>query len=164
MSERFSKGHEIKLYIHVKSGSLIIPGFRQALAAYGGGTCTIPQAGSPGATTVCTGTANGFCLIDTFTTAGAPQLTSAVAAGRCVCYYGYSGTSCGTVDPSATSSTSASSSNAVNTIATLGLLGAGAWALSQGLGSGGSQNALGIGSGSAQSAEEALYLRQAMSK
>ncbi|XP_062576616.1 uncharacterized protein LOC134238505 [Saccostrea cucullata] len=139
---------------------LLAVGFRQALAAYGGGTCTIPQAGSPGATTVCTGTANGFCLVDTFTTAGAPQLTSAVAAGRCVCYYGYTGTNCQTVDSTATTSSTTSSTGTGNAIAALGLGLAAAWALSQGLGGG--QNALGIGSGSAQSAREAYYLQQAM--
>ncbi|XP_062576630.1 uncharacterized protein LOC134238513 isoform X2 [Saccostrea cucullata] len=107
-------------------------GIRLALAALGGGSCTIPTAGNPGASTVCTGTANGFCLIDTFTTAGNP-LSSATTTGVCVCYYGYTGSTCGTVDSTATTT---SSSGAGNAIAALGLGLAAAWALSQGLGSG----------------------------
>ncbi|XP_062611778.1 uncharacterized protein LOC134273608, partial [Saccostrea cucullata] len=142
---------------------VLVVGLRPTLAAYGGQTCTIPTSGNPGATTVCTGTANGFCLLDTFTVTGNP-VTQIARTGKCVCYYGYSGPACATVDPVSTSSSSTSSSSGTsNAIIALGLGLAAAWALSQGLGAGASQNALGIGNGSPQSAQEALYIRQALS-
>ncbi|XP_061171767.1 fibroin heavy chain-like [Saccostrea echinata] len=140
---------------------VLVVGLRQTLAAYGGQSCTIPTSGNPGATTVCTGTANGFCLIDTFEATGSP-VTTIATTGKCVCYYGYSGAACGTVDPVSTSSSTTSTSSASNAIAALGLGLAAAWALSQGLGAGASQNALGLGSGSPQSLQEALYIRQAL--
>ncbi|XP_022340326.2 uncharacterized protein LOC111134981 [Crassostrea virginica] len=133
-------------------------GFHEAQAAYGGGSCAIPSVGTnPGASGTCTGTANGFCLLDHLTVTGAP-VTGINFDGVCICYPGYSGTSCATADSTTTTSSSTSTSNTNTAIAAIALGGLGAYFLSQ-LGSG--QNALGLGSGSPQSAQEALYLQQA---
>ncbi|XP_056015820.1 uncharacterized protein LOC125676763 [Ostrea edulis] len=126
-------------------------GVREVMSAYGGGACNLPAA-APGATTQCTGTANGFCALDTISTT-APVATT----GKCVCYYGYSGTACATyTDPNSSSS----SSSANNVIGALALGGLGAYALSQ-LGGGASQTPLGIGPGS-EAAQDAFYLRQSV--
>nr|XP_011425680.1 uncharacterized protein LOC105327082 isoform X2 [Crassostrea gigas] len=131
-------------------------GFRKAQAALGGGTCTIPTVGGgPGATTVCTAAANGFCLIDHLTITGA--VTGVTYDSVCVCYYGYSGPQCATAD-STTTSTTSSSSNTNSAVAALALGGLGAYFLSQ-LGQG--QSALGTGYGADTNAQEALYLQQA---
>ncbi|XP_048746087.2 uncharacterized protein LOC125658742 [Ostrea edulis] len=149
--ERFTTTMHFKVLMCL--GFLAV-GVRQALCALGGQACTIPSSGNPGASTLCTGTANGFCLIDTLTVTGSP--VSAVAStGVCVCYYGYSGPACATYsDPSA------SSSNTSNALGALALGGIGAYFLSQ-LGGGGSQTPLGIGAGP-QAAQDALYLQQSV--
>ena len=68
-------------------------GFHEAQAAYGGGTCAIPTVGTnPGASGTCTGTANGFCLIDHLSATGSPLTVN--YDGVCICYTGYSGPLC----------------------------------------------------------------------
>lgn len=74
-----------------------ILGFRKSQAALGGETCTVPAVGSgAGASAQCTSTENGFCLIDQLTVTGANPVTGVNTAGKCVCYYGYSGPKCAT--------------------------------------------------------------------
>uniref|UniRef100_A0A8W8ILV7 EGF-like domain-containing protein n=1 Tax=Magallana gigas TaxID=29159 RepID=A0A8W8ILV7_MAGGI len=74
-----------------------MPGFRKSQAALGGETCTVPAVGSgAGASAQCTSTENGFCLIDQLTVTGANPVTGVNTAGKCVCYYGYSGPKCAT--------------------------------------------------------------------
>nr|XP_022340337.1 uncharacterized protein LOC111134988 [Crassostrea virginica]XP_022340338.1 uncharacterized protein LOC111134988 [Crassostrea virginica] len=93
-------------------------------AGYGGATCTIPEVGNPGATTVCTADSNGFCLIDHFmaTGNGSPGITSVTYDGVCICYYGYSGPNCATAD---------TTSNRATALAALTLGGLGAYFISQ---------------------------------
>ena len=75
-----------------------VSGLGVANAGYGGATCTIPEVGNPGATTVCTADSNGFCLIDHFMVTGPPPPSPGIASitydGVCICYYGYSGPNC----------------------------------------------------------------------
>nr|XP_022340330.1 uncharacterized protein LOC111134984 [Crassostrea virginica]XP_022340331.1 uncharacterized protein LOC111134984 [Crassostrea virginica] len=128
----------------------LLAGYADAIGVLGGGTCTIPAVGTdPGASGTCTGTANGFCLINHLTVTGTP-VTAVNYDGVCVCYSGYSGSQCAT----ATSSSSTGLTNAVGAVALGGL---GAYVLSQ-LGPG--QTALGIGPGP-QAAQEAFYIQQA---
>ncbi|XP_052706051.1 uncharacterized protein LOC128181621 isoform X1 [Crassostrea angulata] len=125
-------------------------GFQAAQAALGGGVCTIPAAGSPGASTACTSINNGFCLIDHLTITGA--VTGVTFDGVCVCYDGFSGTVCGTANPTTTTTTTTSNNNAITALVLGGL---GAYLLSQG-----GQGGYGAETG-AQAAQEALYLQQA---
>lgn len=77
--------------------SVRILGSRKSQAALGGETCTVPAVGSgAGASAQCTSTENGFCLIDQLTVTGANPVTGVNTAGKCVCYYGYSGPKCAT--------------------------------------------------------------------
>ena len=72
----------------------VMTGFHEAQAAFGGGTCTIPTVGTnPGASGTCTGTANGFCLLNHLTVTGSP-VTAVNFDGVCICYTGYSGSLC----------------------------------------------------------------------
>nr|XP_022340333.1 uncharacterized protein LOC111134986 [Crassostrea virginica]XP_022340334.1 uncharacterized protein LOC111134986 [Crassostrea virginica]XP_022340335.1 uncharacterized protein LOC111134986 [Crassostrea virginica] len=101
-----------------------------ANAGYGGATCTIPEVGNPGATTVCTADSNGFCLIDHFMVTGPspppPGIASITYDGVCICYYGYSGPNCATVD-----TTTTTTSNRATALAALTLGGLGAYFISQ---------------------------------
>ncbi|XP_011419702.3 uncharacterized protein [Magallana gigas] len=126
-------------------------GFQAAQAALGGGACTIPAVGAgPGASTVCTAAANGFCLIDHLTVTGA--VTGVTYDSVCVCYTGYSGPQCATATPTTTTTTTTSNNNAITALVLGGL---GAYLLSQS-----GQGGYGAETG-AQAAQEALYLQQA---
>lgn len=77
--------------------SVCISGFRKSHAALGGDKCDIPAVGSgPGASSTCTSTENGFCLLDHLTVTGNSPVTAVQFDGKCVCYYGYSGPKCAT--------------------------------------------------------------------
>lgn len=141
--------HSLQVFLCV---FCVAVGFQAAQAALGGGTCTIPAPGSPGASTVCTAAANGFCLLDHLSATGNP-VTAVNFDGVCVCYTGYSGPQCATASPT-TSTTTTSNNNAVTALVLGGL---GAYLLSQ-VGQGGS--AYGTETG-AQAAQEAIYLQQA---
>ena len=75
-------------------GQFLFIGYADAIGVLGGGTCTIPAVGTnPGASGTCTGTANGFCLLNHLTVTGSP-VTAVDYDGVCVCYSGYSGSQC----------------------------------------------------------------------
>nr|XP_022340340.1 uncharacterized protein LOC111134991 [Crassostrea virginica] len=96
---------------------------RVSEAALGGGKCTIPNSGSPGASTICTAGENGFCLIDHLTVTGNNPVTSVTVDGVCVCHYGYSGPQCATrVDTSKSGSGSQTTTFAALTLGALGAL------------------------------------------
>ncbi|XP_061171837.1 uncharacterized protein LOC133181335 [Saccostrea echinata] len=114
---------------------------------YGGGACSFATSG----VAACTSTANGFCALDTFATAGGPPLTSATTTGKCVCFAGFSGSVCGTA--TATSSTTAATNNAIGVLA----VGALAAYFLSGAGSSGS----GLGGSGDLTGTDLLYLQQA---
>ncbi|XP_061171838.1 uncharacterized protein LOC133181336 [Saccostrea echinata] len=115
--------------------------------SYAGGACDFSTSG----VAACTSTSNGFCALDTFTTTGSP-LTAAAATGKCICYAGYSGSTCGTFTTTSTSTT-ATTNNA------LGILAVGALAayFLSGAGSSGS----GLGGNGDLTGTDLLYLQQA---
>lgn len=81
--------------------------FRKSHAALGGDKCDIPAVGSgPGASSTCTSTENGFCLLDHLTVTGNSPVTAVQFDGKCVCYYGYSGPKCATKTPTTSNSKS----------------------------------------------------------
>ncbi|XP_078312505.1 uncharacterized protein LOC111133007 [Crassostrea virginica] len=130
-------------------------GISTTYAALGGGSCSIPTPGSPGASTICTGSANGFCLIDTLGVTGTNPVTSVTLTGVCVCYYGYSGPQCATFTPTTTTTTTTTNNNAITALVLGGLA---AYALTTSGASTGLSTGLGLGSLNAQ---DILYLQQA---